>query len=162
MKKAIPAILFLIIAFVLLIAAKMTGMIKFGGEELPEDFAHNNNGKIEVVCDVEVSRPVNGLGQPTENSRMTLVAGADFEENTGWYTGEYAMSTNRKGTLKINNAVLEVSRPALFNRYGVAILGEHFTLDRSNGEFRQWLDLKDNKKIYIISGTCKRSTRKTD
>lgn len=162
MKKAMPALLFVIIVAVLFIAAKMTGLIKFGAEELPDDFAHNNNGKIEMVCDVEVARPVNGLGQPPETSHMTLVAGADFEENTGWYTGEYAMSTNRKGTLKINNTVLEVTRPALFTRYGVAILGEHFTLDRSNGEFKQWLDLKDDKKLYIISGTCKRSTRKQD
>jgi hypothetical protein len=162
MKKAIVFLLFVIIATVLVITAQVTGLIKFGGHQAIDEFANNNSGKIEVVCDVEAARPVNGLGQPPETSRMTLAAGADFDENTGWYTGEYAISTNRKGTLKIDNAVIEVSRPALFSRYGVAILGEHFTLDRSNGQFKQWLDLKDNKKIYIVTGTCKRSTRKID
>lgn len=160
MKKAITVLILVIIATVLIIAAKMAGLIKLGNTNTTDDFANNNSGKIEMVCDVEVARPVNGLGQPPEISHMTLPAGADFEENTGWYTGEYAISNNRKGTLKIDNAIIEVSRPALFTRYGVAILGEHFTLDRSNGEFKQWLDLKDNKKIYIVTGVCKRSTRK--
>jgi hypothetical protein len=162
MKKSIIFLLLVIIASILVITALLTGLIKLGNNNNTTDFANDNSGKIELVCDVEVARPVNGLGQPPETSRMTLAAGADFEENTGWYTGEYAISTNRKGTLKIDRAVIEVSRPALFSRYGVTILGEHFTLDRTNGEFKQWLALKDDKKIYIVSGTCKRSTRKID
>jgi hypothetical protein len=46
----------------------------------------------------------------------------------------------------------------MFIRYGLNVTGEHFTLDRSNGEFRQWLALKDGKKLDIVSGHCKRTT----
>jgi hypothetical protein len=38
------------------------------------------------------------------------------------------------------------------------ITGEHFTLNRKNGEFKQWLDLEGDKHLYLITGRCKRTT----
>ena len=62
------------------------------------------------------------------------------------------------GTLQVQDDLLTVSRPALFKRHGVAIVGEHFTLSRRNGEFRQWLDLEGDKRLELITGHCKRTT----
>ena len=78
MKKSIIFLLFVIIASILVITAQLTGLIKLGNNNNSTDFANDNSGKIELVCDVEVARPVNGLGQPPETSRMTLAAGAFF------------------------------------------------------------------------------------
>ena len=111
-----------------------------------------------VVCELDVSKPNETLTPPFDTVRLTMPAQFDFDENTGWYTGEYTISMNRKGTLHVRGDVLEVSRPAMFKRYGLVITGEHFTLDRKNGEFRQWLDLDGDKRLDLITGYCKRTT----
>ena len=36
--------------------------------------------------------------------------------------------------------------------------GEHVTLDRTNGEFKQWIDLDGEKRLDLITGRCKRTT----
>ena len=61
---------------------------------------------------------------------------------------------NRKGTLKVNGELLELHRPAMFKRFGTVIMGEHVTLNRKTGEFRQWLDLEGEKRLDLIAGTC--------
>jgi hypothetical protein len=132
-----------------------TGVVHWG-EEPKAHF--QSKGKLEVVCEVEVSRPNEGLSQPFDVDKMTIPAEFDFEEKTGWYTGEFTISKNRKGTLKIEGAVLEIYRPAMFKRYGLIILGEHVTLDRTNGEFKQWIDLDGEKRLDLITGRCKRTT----
>ena len=132
-----------------------TGVVNWG-EEPKAHF--QSKGKLEVVCEVEVSRPNEGLSQPFDVDKMTIPAEFDFEEKTGWYTGEFTISKNRKGTLKIEGAVLEIYRPAMFKRYGLIILGEHVTLDRTNGEFKQWIDLDGEKRLDLITGRCKRTT----
>jgi hypothetical protein len=38
------------------------------------------------------------------------------------------------------------------------ITGEHFTLNRRNGQFKQWLDLEGDKRLDLITGRCKRAT----
>ncbi len=132
-----------------------TGVVHWG-EEPKAHF--QSKGKLEVVCEVEVSRLNEGLSQPFDVDKMTIPAEFDFEEKTGWYTGEFTISKNRKGTLKIEGAVLEIYRPAMFKRYGLIILGEHVTLDRTNGEFKQWIDLDGEKRLDLITGRCKRTT----
>jgi hypothetical protein len=156
MKKSLITLLILIILAGLIAVAQMTGLISFGDNDKKQ--AYQNKGRLEVVCDLEISKPTDNLSQPFDKVRMTMPAQFDFEENTGWYTGEYAISMNRKGTLQVQDDLLKVSRPAMFKRYGLAITGEHFTLNRSNGEFRQWLDLEGRKRLDLITGHCKRTT----
>lgn len=145
----------LILGGVLLGALTAAGLLRWG-EEPKQNF--QSKGKLEVVCDVEVSHLNEGLTQPFETSKLSLPAQFDFEEKTGWYTGEYTISKNRKGTLKIEGAVLEIYRPAMFKRHGLVILGEHVTLDRSTGQFKQWIDLENEKRLDLITGSCKRTT----
>lgn len=132
-----------------------TGVMHWG-DEPPQKF--QSKGKLEVVCEVEISRPSEGLAQPFDIEKITIPAEFDFEEKTGWYTGDFTISKNRKGTLKIEGPLLEIYRPAMFKRYGLIVLGEHVTLDRTNGEFKQWIDLDGEKRLDLITGHCKRTT----
>ncbi len=152
MKKSTGLLLALVV--LALLAGGALALLTLRGKEAP---TYQSKGKLEVICDVEISRPTEGLSQPFDVSHLTLPAQFDFDESTGWYTGEYTISMNRKGTLKVNDAVLEVTRPAFFKRYGLVILSEHFTLDRRSGAFRQWLDLEGEKRLELITGHCKRS-----
>lgn len=156
MKKTITVLLILIVAAGLIAVAQVTGLISLGASDKKQ--AYQNKGKIDVICDLDVSKPDDSLAQPFNTVRMTMPAQFDFEENTGWYTGEYTISMNRKGTLQVRDDLLEVSRPALFKRHGLIITGEHFTLNRRNGEFRQWLDLEGGKRLELVTGHCKRTT----
>ena len=156
MNKTITALLVLIVLAGLAVVAEMTGIL--GLDRNGKKTAYQSKGKLEVVCDVEVSKPNDTLSQPFDTTHLTIPAQFDFDENTGWYMGEYAMSMNRKGTLHVEDDLLKVSRPALFKRYGLTITGEHFTLNRRNGEFKQWLDLGDDKRLDLITGRCKRTT----
>ena len=158
MKPFRTAIILLICAVgvaVLLGALTATGNLHWG-EETTQKF--QSKGKLEVVCDVEISHLNEGLTQPFDVDKLTLPAEFDFEEKTGWYTGEFTISKNRKGTLKVEGSVLEIYRPAMFKRYGLTIIGEHVTLDRSNGQFKQWIDLEGEKRLDLITGHCKRTT----
>ncbi len=156
MKKTITALLILIVLAGIVMIAQMTGLLSL--DMNGKKTAYQSKGKLDVVCDLEVSRPNDNLSQPLETARLTMPAQFDFEENTGWYTGEYTISMNRKGTLQVKDDLLKVSRPALFKRHGLVITGEHFTLSRRNGEFRQWLDLEGDKRLELITGRCKRTT----
>lgn len=151
-----PLIVFCVVVVALILGGLiLTGMLHWGDEPKTK---FQGKGKLEVVCELEVSRPVDGLGQPFEVSKMTMPAEFDFEEKTGWYTGDLTISKNRKGALKIEGPLLEISRPAMIKRYGVAITGEHVTLDRTNGEFKQWVDVENGKRLDLITGHCKRTT----
>ena len=145
----------LIIVALLLGVLTATGLLRWG-EEPKQNF--QSKGKLEVICEVEVSRLNEGLTQPFEVDKITIPAEFDFEEKTGWYTGEFTISKNRKGSLKVEGPVLEIYRPAMFKRYGLIVLGEHVTLDRTNGEFKQWIDLDGEKRLNLITGRCKRTT----
>ena len=156
MKKPFIILLILIFLAGLLALAQMNGLTNFSDHGKKQ--AYQNKGRLELVCDLEISKPTDNLSQPFDKVRMTMPTQFDFEENTGWYTGEYTISMNRKGTLQVQDDLLKVYRPAMFRRYGLVITGEHFTLNRSNGEFTQWLDLEGSKRLYLITGHCKRTT----
>jgi len=153
-KSKVILILLLIIAVVLGVLTA-TGQLHWG-DDPKSDF--QKKGLLTVICEVEVSRPTNGLGQPFEVESMTMPAEFDFDEKTGWYPGEFTISQNRKGTLTVTGPMLEISRPAMFKKYGFAVLGDHVTLDRSNGSFKQWLDLEGKKRLELITGSCRRTT----
>ena len=118
--------------------------------------AYQTRGTLEAVCDVVVQRPVDGLAQPFETSKLTLPVVIDLDEMTGAYAGEYAISLNRKGTLHVEGDKLEIVRQAMFKRYGITIQGEHAELNRKTGEFRQWLELGNDKHLYLMAGKCHR------
>ncbi len=117
---------------------------------------YQTRGTLDAACDVIVQRPVDGLGQPFETGKLTLPVVIDLDEMTGAYAGEYAISLNRKGTLRVNGDTLEIVRQAMFKRYGITIQGEHAELNRKTGEFRQWLDLGNDKNLYLMTGKCHR------
>ncbi len=135
----------------------MSGILtlNIGGKSGKASYA--NKGVLEVVCDVEISRPGETLAPPFDVAKLTLPAVFNFDENTAAYPGEYTISMNRKGTLRVEDAQLTIHRPAMFKRHGAVIIGEHVTLNRKTGEFRQWLDLEGGKRLDLISGTCKRT-----
>ncbi len=117
---------------------------------------YQTRGKLEAVCDVVVQRPVDGLNQPFEISKLALPVVIDFDEMTGAYAGEYSISLNRKGSLHVDGDKVEILRQAMFRRYGLTIQGEHAELNRKTGEFNQWLDLGNDKHLTLMSGKCHR------
>jgi len=87
------------------------------------------------------------------------VGGVDVPRGSGWYAGQYAMSETRKGTVSVKGTLIEVKRPALFQRYGGTVASEEYTLDRASGEFRQSLLFQDGQKVSLIKGQCGRFIR---
>ncbi len=153
-KTRIVLLLLAAVAGVVLIAY-LTGKFALGfGGSSPKTY--QTRGTLEVVCEVVVQRPVDGLSQPFETSKLTLPAVFDLDEGTGAYAGEYAISLNRKGSLRVDGDKLEIVRQAMFKRHGISIQGEYVELNRKNGEFRQWLDLGNGKRLELVSGKCKR------
>jgi hypothetical protein len=142
------------IVCVIVIAYAM-GMITLGFGHR-ESHAYQTRGTLEAVCDVVVQRPVDGLDQPFETSKLPLPVVIDFDEMTGAYAGEYAISMNRKGTLHAKGDKLEIVRQAMFKRHNITIQGEAAELDRKTGEFRQWLELGNDKRLYLMAGKCRR------
>jgi len=157
MSKLIAILVGIAITVALIALAHFAGLIALDLGGNAKSIKYKNKGVLEVICDAEISRPGEKLSPPFETSRMPLPATFDFEEGTGAYAGEYTISLNRKGTLKAQGDLLELYRPAMFKRHGVVIIGEHVTLDRRTGEFKQWLDLDGGKRLDLIRGTCKRT-----
>lgn len=157
MSRTASIFVVIIVIIVLCVIASVTGLVTINLGDQAKPVGYKNKGVLEVVCDAEISKATDGLVPPFDVSRTTLPAIFDFEENTGAYPGEYTISMNRKGTLKVNGDTLEMHRPAMFKRHGVIIIGEHLTLDRRTGELKQWLDLDGGKRLDLITGTCKRT-----
>ena len=115
----------------------------------------SNPDVVELICELKLD--VQGqlaLGIKDEvPSRMTL-AGIDFAKKSGWYQGKIAISESRAGILTVAGSKLHVVRPAMFERFGVVINREEFTIDRKTGSFQQTIGTKDGRIIPLISGTC--------
>ena len=115
----------------------------------------SNKGVLDLIC--ELSMDLDGqlaLGiTASEPSRITM-AQVDFEKGTGWYQGKIAISETRGGSLNVVGSKLLVSRPAMFQRFGVMINREEFTVDRKTGSFEQSIGTQDGKTIKLIKGTC--------
>jgi hypothetical protein len=119
-----------------------------------------NKGVMDLICELELD--LNGqlkLGiTDKEPSRITM-AQIDFEKNSGWYQGKIAISESRAGTLQLMGTRLKISRPAMFQRFGVMIAGEDFVIDRKTGRFVQSLTLSDGQAVTLITGTCAQVTK---
>lgn len=157
MSKTASILLTIAALVVLCVLATVTGLVSFNVGSNAKPGRYQNKGVLEVVCDAEISKPGERLVPPFEITRTPLPAIFDFEDGTGAYPGEYTISMNRKGTLKVGGDLLEIYRPAMFKRHGVVIIGEHVTLDRRTGQLKQWLDLDGGKRLDLISGSCKRT-----
>jgi hypothetical protein len=119
-----------------------------------------NKGVMDLICELELD--LNGqlkLGiTDKEPSRITM-AQIDFEKKSGWYQGKIAISESRAGTLQLMGTRLKISRPAMFQRFGVMIAGEDFVIDRKTGRFVQTLTLSDGQAVTLITGTCAQVTK---
>ena len=157
MSKMVMLLIAASLSIAALLAGQLTGLLtlNFGGSANAHRF--KNEGKLEVICDAEISRPADNLVPPFETSRLTLPVVISFDDSTGAYPGEYTISMNRKGTVHVKDELIEIHRPAMFKRYGAVITGEYLTINRKTGELKQWLELDDGKRLQLITGTCKRT-----
>jgi len=114
---------------------------------------------ITFLCEANYSVPTNGLEGPNKVYKEMIAAGLDYKNKAGWYQGNYSISESRKGALVLQGNKAFVSRPAMFERFGVMVTSEQFTLDRTTGEFNQSLTIKDGRKIEIVHGYCGKLTK---
>lgn len=123
-----------------------------GGKIAP---AGQNSGVIDLICELHLD--VEGqmaLGiQGNEPSRVTI-AQIDLDKKSGWYQGKIAISDGRGGSLTVQGNKFVVTRPAMFERFGVMITQEQFSLDRTTGDFVQSLGINDGRNVKLIKGTC--------
>jgi hypothetical protein len=111
---------------------------------------------LDLICEIKVSMPTSDLESPRKVSVRTVVAGIDFATRSGWYQGEFTITETRKGTAVERGSVVRVSRPALFQRFGVTVSGEEFTVDRSDGSFHQFLVFDGGRTVEFAAGYCGR------
>jgi len=115
----------------------------------------NNKGVMDLICELnldldgQLALGITGAEPP----RMSM-AQVDFGKTSGWYQGRIAISESRAGNLSVQGNKLVVSRPAMFQKFGVMISREEFVIDRSTGAFSQSLTLNDGRNVVLIKGTC--------
>jgi hypothetical protein len=115
----------------------------------------SNKGVLDMIC--ELSLDLDGqiaLGITVDEPSRITMAQVDFGKSTGWYQGKIAISESRGGNLSVVGSKLLVSRPAMFQRFGVMISREEFTIDRKTGSFEQSISTSAGKTIKLIKGTC--------
>ena len=115
----------------------------------------HNKGVMDLICELQLDLDGQlALGiTGAEPARMSMVQ-IDFDKTSGWYQGRIAISEGRAGNLTVLANRLVVSRPAMFQKFGVMISREEFTVDRSTGAFVQTLTLNDGRSVPLIKGTC--------
>jgi len=114
-----------------------------------------NKGVMDLICELKLDLDGQlALGITANEPNRMSMAQIDFSKNAGWYQGKIAISEGRAGNLTVAGNLLRVSRPAMFQRFGVMITQEEFTVDRSTGEFTQTLSIRDSKSVTLIRGTC--------
>ena len=115
----------------------------------------HNKGVMDLICELQLDLDGQlALGiTGAEPARMSMVQ-IDFDKTSGWYQGRIAISEGRAGNLTVLANRLVVSRPAMFQKFGVMISREEFSVDRSTGAFVQSLTLNDGRTIALIKGTC--------
>ena len=115
----------------------------------------NNKGVMDLICELHLDLDGQlALGiTGAEPNRMSM-AQIDFGKSSGWYQGRIAISEGRAGNLSVQGNRLVVSRPAMFQRFGVMVSREEFVVDRSTGAFIQSISTQDGRTIPLIKGTC--------
>lgn len=142
--------------------ALLVGCDNAGFSDIPPDtgLPRDSTGIINMICELQLDLDgQTALGiTANEPSRITL-AQIDFDKDAGWYQGTLSISEGRAGTLKTSGNLLTVSRPAMFQRFGVTINREEFVIDRSNGSFTQSVSTQDGRTIILIRGVCAKVIR---
>jgi hypothetical protein len=108
MSKTTALVLAAILAMAACAIGVLSGVITLSFGTQSDKTSFGNKGMLEVICDVEISRPGDTLTPPFDSVKLTLPAIFNFEENTAAYPGEYTISMNRKGTLQVKEALLEM------------------------------------------------------
>ena len=112
-------------------------------------------GVLDMICELRLDLDGQlALGITANEPPRMAMAQVDFDKGSGWYQGKIAISESRAGNLHVAGNTLKVSRPAMFERFGVKINREEFAVDRTSGEFTQSLSLQDGRNITLIRGTC--------
>jgi len=130
-----------------------------GEERLTSKKVSESDENITFLCEANYSVPTNGLEGPNKVYKEMMAAGLDYKNKAGWYQGNFSISESRKGALVVQGNKALVSRPAMFERFGVMVTSEQFTIDRTTGEFNQSLTIKDGRKIELIHGYCGKLTK---
>ena len=118
------------------------------------DAMSKTTGEAKFICEVTISMPQRTLDAEPKVYNDMLIAGVDYDQKTGWYQGDFAISEGHKGSLKVNGTKIMVSRPAMFERFGMMIVQEDFTIDRADGSFVQTLTFKGDRTRHILKGFC--------
>lgn len=119
-----------------------------------------NQGVMDLICELKLDLDGQlALGITANEPNRIAMAQVDFGQKSGWYQGRIAISEGRAGNLTVSGNLLRVSRPAMFQRFGVMITQEEFTIDRTTGEFIQTLSVRDGKPVTLIRGTCAKVTK---
>lgn len=135
--------------------AVTAAMAPDAGEPASLRETRNNKGVMDLICELnldlegQLALGITGAEPP----RMSM-AQVDFGKASGWYQGRIAISEGRAGNLSVQGNRLVVSRPAMFQRFGVMISREEFVVDRSTGAFSQSISTQDGRTIVLIKGTC--------
>jgi hypothetical protein len=117
----------------------------------------SSQGVLDMICELKLDLDGQlALGITANEPNRMAMAQVDFDKASGWYQGRIAISESRAGNLSIVGNKLKVSRPAMFERFGVKITREEFVIDRTTGDFQQALTLQDGRNISLIKGTCAR------
>jgi len=116
-----------------------------------------SQGPLDMICELKLDLDGQlALGITANEPNRVAMAQVDFDKGSGWYQGRIAISESRAGNLTVQGNKLKVSRPAMFERFGVKITREEFVIDRTTGDFQQSLTLQDGRTITLIRGTCAR------
>lgn len=116
-----------------------------------------SSGVLDLICELRLDLDGQlALGITANEPNRMAMAQVDFDKGSGWYQGKIAISESRAGNLLVAAQKLKVSRPAMFERFGVKITREEFEVDRQTGDFKQSLTLQDGRVITLIRGTCAR------
>ena len=127
-------------------------------QSLPQSNSNKpTQGVLDMICELRLD--LDGqltLGITANEPTRMAMAQVDFDQASGWYQGRIAISESRAGNLVSSGSKLKVSRPAMFERFGVKITREEFVIDRATGDFQQTLTLQDGRNVTLIRGTCAR------
>jgi len=124
--------------------------------DIPQDIlAQRRTGIMDLICELQLDLDGQlALGINANEPARISMAQIDFDKKSGWYQGRLSISEGRAGNLTVSGTRLIVSRPAMFQRFGVTISREEFVIDRSNGSFMQTISTQDGRNINLIRGTC--------
>lgn len=138
------------------------GYVVFGSADsdlpnIPQDTGQPRRGAgiLDMICELQLDLDGQlALGINANEPRRIALAQVDFDKQSGWYQGTIAISESRAGTLTVRGPKLVITRPAMFQRFGMMIKQEEFTIDRSTGAFVQTLTVGEGRVINLIRGTC--------